>query len=272
MSVSNDITIGQWLDQLLARGVYGFSKDFLHQEFPGLSGIAIKRALNRLSRKGRIVSQFKGYYLILPPQYASKGMLPPPLYLDAFMKSINRQYYISLLNAAVFHGASHQQPQEYFVMTGFPVLRPTQVKGVKINYISIKNIPESLIEKQKTDAGYLRVSNPPLTACDLMQYEKRIGGINRVTTVLNEMADTIDPDGFTPVLLQHSHVTTLQRLGYVLEAACFRRGLANALYHAMEKEKLNFFRIPLKPGSESRGYSSDNRWKVIVNAEIETDE
>ncbi len=272
MSASNDLSINQWLDKMLARGAYGFSKEFLQGEFPGLSGIAIKRALNRLSRKGRIVSKYKGYYLILPPQYTSKGMLPPPLYLDAFMKSINRWYYVSLLNAAALHGASHQQPQEYFVTTGFPVLRPTQIKGIKINYISIKNFPESLIDKHKTEAGYLNVSNPALTACDLVQYEKRVGGISRVATVLNEMADIINPTEFTPVLLHHSHLTTLQRLGYVLETVCCKKELANALHQAIQKERLSFYRIPLKPGKQTRGYASDNRWKVIVNTEVEKEE
>jgi hypothetical protein len=54
-----------------------------------------------------------------------------------------------LLNATAFHGASHQQPQEYFVIANFPVLRPTQKKGLKINYVSIKEVPKSLKEKRK---------------------------------------------------------------------------------------------------------------------------
>jgi predicted transcriptional regulator of viral defense system len=272
MAEQNDISINQWLHKLQAKGAHGFSKETLQQEIQGYSDIAVKRALNRLSIKGRIVSLFKGYYLIIPPQYASKGILPPPLYLDAFMKHLQRPYYVALLNAAAFHGASHQQPQEYFVMTGFPVLRPTQKKGLKINYISIRDIPESLIEKRKTEAGYLNVSNPALTACDLVQFEKRVGGINRVATVLNELAEVIKPEDFSPTLLHHSHVTALQRLGYLLEIVCFSQDLSDTLFQSMEKEKLRLFRIPLKAAKETKGYSSENRWKVIVNTEIEIDE
>src|SRR5690606_8415197 len=98
--------------------------------------------------------------------------------------------------AAAFHGASHQKPQEYFVMTNFPVLRPTQKKGLKVNYISIKEIPEVLIEKRKTEAGYLNLSNAVLTAGDLIQFERRVGGLNRAATVLNELAEVIDPSDF----------------------------------------------------------------------------
>jgi hypothetical protein len=68
------------------------------------------------------------------------------------------------------------------------------------------------------------------------------------------------------------HVTALQRLGYVLENACFHTALADALFDAMKREELNLFRIPLKAAKETKGFSADNRWKVIVNTEIEIDE
>jgi len=272
MTEQNDLSIIQWLDKVLANGSYGFSKEKIHQELPNLSGIAIKRALSRASNKGKIVSLYKGYYLIIPPQYTIKGILPPQLYLDAFMQHLQRPYYLALLNAAAYHGASHQQPQEYFVMTEFPVLRPTQKKGLKINYISVKEIPETLIEKRKTEAGYLKISNAALTACDLIQFEKRIGGLNRAAAVLNELAEVIRPTDYSTVLLKNVHVSALQRLGYLLEKVCFNQALADALHDAMVREKLRMFRIPLKTSKETVGCSSDNRWKVVVNTEIETDE
>jgi predicted transcriptional regulator of viral defense system len=188
------------------------------------------------------------------------------------MKYLQRPYYVALLNAAAYHGASHQQPQEYFVVTDFPVLRPIQKKGMKINYISIKEIPKSLIEKRKTEAGYLNISNAALTACDLIQFEKRIGGMNRVATVLNELTEVINPADFSLTLLKHVHVTTMQRLGYLLEHVCFNQELADTLFGAMQREKLGFFRIPLKAANETKGFASDHRWKVIVNTEIEIDE
>jgi predicted transcriptional regulator of viral defense system len=272
MAEQNDMSLNQWLDKVLARGAFDFSKESLHQELPDFSDIAIKRALSRLSGKGKIVSLYKGYYLIIPPQYSSKGILPPQLYLDAFMSFLKRRYYVAMLNAAAYHGASHQQPQEYFVMTEFPVLRPTKKKGLKINYISIKKFPEILIEKRKTAAGYLNISNAALTACDLVQFEKRVGGLNRAATVLNELAEVMKPSDFSPQLLQHAPATTLQRLGYLLETVCYNQELADTLYESMEREKISLFRIPLKTVKETKSYSSDNRWKVIVNTEIEIDE
>ena len=272
MAGQNEISIIPWLEKLQAKGVYSFALQELKQEIPGYSDTAIKRALSRLSAKGKIVSLLKGYYLMIPAQYASKGILPPHLYLDSLMKYLQRPYYVALLNAAAFHGASHQQPQEYFVITDFPVLRPTQKKGLKINYISIKDVPQTLIEKRKSEAGYLNISNAALTAGDLIQFEKRVGGLNRAATVLKELEEEIKLTDFSSSLLQHVQVTNLQRLGYLLENTCNKTELADALFDAMKQERLELFRIPLKASIASKGFSSANRWKVIVNTGIETDE
>jgi predicted transcriptional regulator of viral defense system len=270
-NAKTNLSLEKWVEQQLSLGRYGFALSILRKNFGEQTEIAIKSALKRLADKSKILSVYKGYYLILPPQYASKGILPPALFLDAFMKFLARPYYVALLNAAAYHGSSHQQPQEYFVVTNFPVLRATHKKGLKINYISIKHIPEKLLAQRKTEAGYLNISNPALTATDLIQFEKRIGGLNRAITVLNELAEVLQPADFNTELLDYAPVTALQRLGYLLDA-CYKTELADALYDAMEKHPLNCFRIPLKASGATKGFSSENRWKVIVNAEIEIDE
>lgn len=115
-----EIGIHQWVENLQSQGKYAFSLTMLQNQLPGLSDIAVKSALSRLSKKGLIISIHKGYYLIITPQYKSKGILPPTLFLDAFMNELNRPYYLALLNAAAYHGASHQQPQEFFCGNQFP--------------------------------------------------------------------------------------------------------------------------------------------------------
>lgn len=269
--MEKDISISKWLDSVLAKGMYGFSKESIHQQLPDLSEVAVKRALNRLSKNGKIVSLFKGYYVIITPQFASKGILPPEMYLDNLMNYLHRPYYMALLNAAVFHGASHQQPQEYFVVTGFPVLRTTHKKGLKLNYISVKEIHESLIEKKKTVSGYLNISNAILTACDLIQFEKRVGGLNRVAEILNELVEVIKPSDFTDSLLGYVHVTVFQRLGYLLEYVLFNKELSDSLFQKMKEKEFTLFRTPLDKTNEIKGCSSNNRWKVIVNTTIDID-
>lgn len=157
-------------------------------------------------------------------------------------------------------------------MTSFPVLRPMAKKGLKINYISVRNFPDQLLEKRKTESGYLNISNRGLTATDLIQFEKRIGGINRAATVINELSETMTSADFDSMLLAITPVTALQRLGYILEFACSNQILADTLYDKMHTNGLKLYRIPLKASGTTAGFSSDNRWQVIVNTEIEIDE
>jgi predicted transcriptional regulator of viral defense system len=264
-------SLEDWVNHLLAQGKYAFALHQLRAGFPEQSDTANKFALKRLVDKEQIISIHKGYYLIIPPQYRSKGILPPTLFLDAFMKELDRPYYLALLNAAAYHGVSHQQPQEFLVVTGFPVLRPMQKNGLKMNYISKKEIPEPLLDTRKTEVGYLTISNPALTATDLIQFAKRVGGINKVASVLSELAESIQPDAFDNNLLQHVPVTALQRLGYLLEKVFYNQPLANALYDALQRNESPLFRIPLKASVPAKGFASDERWKVIVNTEIEID-
>ncbi len=262
----------EWTNTLLAHGKYAFALHELRASFPENTDTATKFALKRLVDKKIILSIHKGYYIILPPQYRSKGILPPNLFLDSLLKELDRPYYLALLNAAAFHGASHQQPQEFFVITTFPVLRPTQKKGLKINYISKKEIPISLLENRKTEAGYIKISNSALTATDLLQFAKQVGGLNRVATVLNELTENIQPDAFDNNLLNYVPITSLQRLGYLLDNVIENQLLANALYRALQKFDIPLFRIPLKTSAPTRGFKTDEKWKVIINTKIEIDE
>lgn len=249
-----------------------FSSNQIQEAFPEQSDIAIKRSLDRLSKKEKVVSIYRGYYLIIPPQYAAKGILPPSLYIDGFMQFMQRPYYVGLLSAAAYHGAAHQQPQEFFVVTTQPTLRPTQRKGIKVNYISKNSIPANLIESKKVESGYLKVSSPALTAIDLVQFEKKSGGLNRIATVLNELVEVIKPEMFSSILLNEASTYSIQRLGYLLEHALNQKELADALYQESKRAGLSFYRVPLKAAAPTKGEPTDENWKVIVNTEIDIDE
>lgn len=272
MTKKPKINVSEWVENLEKKGRISFSLNQIEEELVNYSGVAIKSALKRLSKRGKIVSFHKGFYLIISAQYANRGILPAVLFIDNFMKYLHRPYYIGLLSAAALYGAAHQQPQEYFVVTGFPVLRPSDKKGMKVNFISKRNFDSRLLKERKTESGYVKISSPALTASDLVQFEKRSGGITRVATVLNELAEKIDPKEFDPIFFSSTPSTTIQRLGYLIEKVLHKEKLADKLFKASQKYGSDFFRIPLKASSSSLGFTSDSRWKVIVNVEIEIDE
>lgn len=261
----------QWIVYLQTIGKNSFSLKMAQDNLANLSSIAIKSALNRLSKKGVILSIHKGFYLIIPPQYMSRGIIPPTLYLDALMSELKRPYYLGLISAASFYAASHQQPQEFFVVTNFPVLRPTLKKNIKVNYISKNEIPEKLVVVKKTESGFLNVSSPILTAIDLIQFEKKIGGLNRVVEILNELIEEIHSTDFEKYLVENIATTTLQRFGYLLENNLDQKQFADILYNLLKENKNKFLKILLKPSSSSKIFKLDERWKVLVNINIELD-
>jgi predicted transcriptional regulator of viral defense system len=261
--------VENWITEQLAKGRYSFTLDQLRKAFNGYSQTAIKFALVRLTEKGRILSFHRGFYIIIAPQYKSKKILPPSMFVDELMKSLNRQYYVSLLSAAAYHGAAHQQPQEFFVTTTLPALRRTTKNGLRINYIGKKQISSGMYVKLKTETGYMNVSTPVQTALDLIHYSTSIGGINRASAIILELADMFKVSLFTVRLIKSQPVSSIQRLGYLLENALDKPLLANALYRSLIKSGKRFYRIPLKGSGKVKGYRSGNRWRIIVNINIE---
>ncbi|MBK9563923.1 MAG: hypothetical protein IPO37_01570 [Saprospiraceae bacterium] len=259
-----------WIEDCQSRGKLAFSLSELKQSFENDTETSLKRVLDRLSEKEKVVSVFKGYYVIVPPQYFSKGILPTAMFIDGLMRYLDRKYYVALLNAAALHGASHQQPQEYFIVTEYPVLRPTNKKGIKINYIStIQLPPKSLIEKKKTETGYINVSNPILTAIDMISYEKKIGGLNRASTVINELIVSVKQKDISKDVINYASVTSLQRLGFILDEVVNRKDIAAKLFNQCKKEGKTFYLILLKASGEKKKEVVNEKWKLIINTEIE---
>lgn len=260
-----------WVENQQSWGKYSFNLSQIKNDFPDLSESAVKRALDRLSNKGRILSVYKGFYIIVPPEYTTRGVLPPMLFIDSLMQFVGKPYYVGLLSAAALHGAAHQQPQEFFVITD-SIQTTTLKKGLKINYVTKKYIPDNFLEKRKTEMGYVNVSNPELTALDLIYYNNRIGGINRAVSVLNELAEVMKPERITGELIGSFSVPSIQRLGYILDVVLGQEILADKLYSEAQNLKKEFFRQPLKAGKEKTGFTTNDRWKIIINTNIEIDE
>jgi predicted transcriptional regulator of viral defense system len=158
---------------------------------------------------------------------------------------------------------------EYYIFIDKPAIRPTKVEGLKINYVVKNVIPESGIEKRKTDAGYIKISNAELTAVDLIAYQHRIGGLNRAATVLYELSESMSPAKLKEILHDNIPLSVLQRLGYILEFVLNKNELAGVIKNYLSGKKI--FRIPLKPGYKKEGFAVNDDWKIIQNTLIETD-
>jgi predicted transcriptional regulator of viral defense system len=258
-----------YVESLQSRGRYTFSLEQVRTEFKHMGDWAIQIGLSRLSKKNKIVSVHRGFYVIVPPEYSTMGVQPAILFIDQLMTYLGKPYYVSVLSAAALQGAAHQQPQEFFVMTDLPVLRSKKIKRLKINFLSKLKISEDGIISKKTESGYVKVSGPELTALDIVMFENRIGGLNRVATLLDELLDEVDPEKLKALLKKDVPIAIVQRLGYISDKILGKKKIASMIHDRIKNKKL--LRVPLSPREKRSGFPVDADWKIIINAEPESD-
>ena len=154
-----NISLSEWIRNCEIHGYNTFSFEDVREAFPNISDQNISNSLYRLTVKKRIVSVYKGFYVIIPPQYAAKGIVAPTYYIDQLMQYIEKPYYISLLNAAELHGAAHQRSQRFSVMTIYPSANVSKTKNNILDWIYRKEIPEDflLIKNSETEIGRAHV-------------------------------------------------------------------------------------------------------------------
>ena len=256
--------LDRYLTDVRAQGRYSFTLSELQKTFD-LTYPALKQNLYRLKLKKEVVQIRQGFYMIIPPEYSKQSIIPPYLYIDDLMKSLNKSYYVGLLSAAALHGAAHQQPMGYTVITQSPA--PRSIGKLNIIFFSKQEFLQNGIIQKKTPAGYINVSSPELTALDFFDYI-HIFGINRITTVLQELSEEMKPAPLLKIARQYSNTAAIQRLGYILDEIISAEKLSDTLWKALSERTC--FPVPLSPQKEKKG-ETDNKWKVIKNMEIESD-
>jgi predicted transcriptional regulator of viral defense system len=261
--------LDSFIDDQRANGKYCFTTQGLHSELE-VSENALKKTMQRLKDQKTIVMLRKGFYVIVPPEYRANGIIPTSLYVNDLMKSLHRDYYVGLLNAASFHGAAHQQPQNYSIITEGIALRSIKKAKVSINFYIKKSWNKKDIVKKKVDTGYLNISSPELTALDLVSYYHEVGGFNRVTTILEELKEVIIPEKLLETAKQYEDVTCVQRLGYLLECVLNEKELSDSLYNYIQT--IPHYTTLLRPQKmKPKNLKAGNKWKIVPNIEIEPD-
>lgn len=258
-----------FIDTLRAEGKYNFTTNGLHLQL-GISENALKKSLQRLKKQGAITRVRKGFYVIVTPEYRSKGIIPTSFYVNDLMKFLSRDYYVGLLNAASLHGAGHQQPQSYAIITKGIALRAISTENVNITFYFRKSWNKNGVIKKKVDTGFINVSSPELTALDLVNYYHEVGGLNRIATVLEELREILQVDKLVECAKNYEQVTVVQRLGYLLENVLNEKELSNAMYNYLKS--LDSYPTLLRPQKGKPDHMfTGNRWKIVANTEVEGD-
>lgn len=166
--------------------------------------------------EGRICAPRRGFYVIVPVEYSHPGAPPPSWFIDDLMKFHGHPYYVGLLSAAALHGAAHQQPQEFQVVTD-TTLRPVSVGRTRIRFFLKWRFAQTPTAKVKTETGAMRVSTPEATALDLVRYVGSAGQLGNVATVLSELSEKINSERLVEAARAEVELSVVQRLGFLLE-------------------------------------------------------
>ena len=266
------MTIRDWIKEKEIGGSSHFSVEELQLAFPKMGYELIRNELYRLSLQKVVTSVYKGFYVIIPVQYASKGVIPPLYYVDQLMSYVNKPYYISLLSAAEILGAAHQRPQRFYLTTLRPSTNVSKSKNPILEWIFRTNIPEQFLLQKNSQTGTIRYSDLELTAVDLVQYNHYVGGLTRVATILSELIELTDFRDKINTLLEFFNISTLQRLGYLLEEVLEEQGQANIIHEQIVKTSRRLNYIILDVHNSSEPTELNKRWKIKINTDIEIDE
>jgi len=224
----------------------------------------LKKALSRLEQQKRIVVLRRGFCVIVPLEYQASGILPPDWFIEDLMKFIKQPYYVALLSAAELHGAAHQRPQAFQVITS-EATREIQSAGLRIRFFKKANLAATPTVKKRTFTGDIPVSTPAATALDLVAYERRIGRLNRVLTVLQELGESIEEESLVAAT-QTCEKPYAQRLGWLLDKAGFE-SVTGKLHEWLKCQESKA--VALDPSRPAKGFARDPKWSVIVNTEVE---
>jgi len=231
-----------------------------------VSEIALQSAVRRLRVKGRLVVPRHGFYVIVPTEYRTVGAPPPSWYIDDLMRYLGRPYYVGLLSAAALHGASHQQPMAFQVVTNRPT-RPAKVGRARIEFHSARTMEDSPAARVQTETGSMCVSTPETTAFDLVKFSSACGGWGNVATVLSELPERIDPNALHD-LAEVRKSPEVQRLGFLLDQAGQPR-LADSLLRALAVRR--YRPVLLAQDAPPGDAAVVAPWRVIPNVRIEVD-
>lgn len=262
-----------YIKQIRQRGKRYFTLDQLISELK-LSKNAALNAIHRLKVKGDLITPAKGLYVIVPPEHQLQGSVPADELVPILMHYLNADYYVSLLSGAQYHGASHQKPACFQVITNKRIKHPLEFGQVKLGIIYKKSLAKLPTQEVTVATGYLKLASPELVIFDLLSYPNHAGGLNHIATVLSELIEVIDADKLIQLAEIIQEKAWLQRLGFILEQIYPEDErkvllLVDRLQKYLEGKMFVF--VSLASELPKSSYPRIKKWRIIANTDIESD-
>jgi predicted transcriptional regulator of viral defense system len=261
----DNIRLSEYLEQKLKLGSITFTKADAIKSL-GCSESAFMRASQRLQKKGQLLRPITGFYVIIEIEHHNAGGPPPIHFIGKLMKYLELPYYVGLLSAAKYHGATHQAVFETQVFTTKPLPAIKYGKN-RIRFITNKFTDKIPKEPLKTPHGDILISSPEATVVDLVRYNKKAVGLSHVATVILEMKDKLNSKRLPALAEIHNDTPLTQRVGYMIEGIGKKQ--VAPLYQWLRKRELKL--VKLEP-SMKLGTKSNKKWCININVKIEADD
>ncbi len=255
------------IDSLLAHGQVALSTPEAAQLL-GVPADQVRVRMHPLLRTGRAFSPARGFWVAVPPEYRSWGVIPGVQFIDPMMTHLRRDYYVGWLSAAELHGAAHQRPQVLQVAVDRH-LSDRDISRVRLRFIERAHLADVPRVRRNVPTGQIWVSTPEATVLDLAADPARGGGISNVATVLMELAEDkrLDADRLAEAAERYQ-LAAVRRLGFLLDSVD-EPALAEALHDHTEQRR-RFPPDALAPGNDGDG-DVDGRWRLRINTAVEPD-
>jgi predicted transcriptional regulator of viral defense system len=252
-------------DHFLASGRYTFTLAEAQEISDADTGAALA-ALRRLRRRREVFSPAHGLYVAVPPEYRSWGVIPGEWFIDAMMHHLGRPYYAGLLTAAAIHGAAHQAPQVFQVVTDrSDLLRQRDLGRVRLRFYSSKYVDEDPTTQFTVPSGYVTVSSKETTVVDLVTKPRQSGGFSNVATILGDLGE-LKGSELARIASRRGRAVA-RRAGWLVE----RFGVADDLEALRQAARLDLGEPALLDPSKGRRGKADPSWQVRLNTTIEAD-
>lgn len=181
------------------------------------------------------------------------------------MEHLGHPYYVGFLSAAAIHGASHQSPMVFQVVTPAK-LRERKVGRGRLQFIERSMTAERPGQQHNVPTGRIWVATPEVTVFDLVESPNEGGGLSNVATIIGELLaeERVDAAVLASVAARYPAVVA-QRVGYLIDLLA---GEVDAEFDTdpLHKALTGVRYRDLSPGDGDSPH--DDRWHVIVNADV----
>lgn len=253
-------TFSDLWDQLLSEGVVSLTIDEL-VERAGATRQATLRAVHDAKAANRLFSPARGLYVLVPPQYRSRGVVPADWYIDDMMRHMDRTYYVGFLTAAARHGASHQASQLFQVLVD-TITRDRDIGSNRLRFYRASDIEDRGAQEMMGPTGRLMVATPETCVLDFAERPELGGGVGTILEVMPELDFDVN------ALIQAAEKRSLsvqRRCGWLLSRTHPELDLHRL--RGMVEPDVSHPTL-LVPGGEVRG-TFDQTWGVRVNTLVE---